>query len=151
MAKMIKYRNQGEECTAEVIANKGICWQIAGGGFVPKKLVINTWEELEVEEDAPASQPGSFAAALAEITKPAETKPASAPRKASVAHTDEDIVTLKQLCFDLNLEPRIARRRLRKAQGQIGTGSRWEWAKDSEVLVGIKAILAAKPAADGAE
>jgi hypothetical protein len=58
---------------------------------------------------------------------------------------DPNLVTLKQLCFDLDLEPRIARRRLRGSIGTIGTGSRWEWTAGSEELNKVRAILA-KPA-----
>ena len=145
MAKMIKYRNQGHEAVAEVIANKGICWQIADGSFVPKKLVTSTWEESE-EQDPPEPAHATLTDALKEITKSPEPSAASAPRAPKTVTPDTpagDVITLKQLCFQLELEPRIARRRLRKGVGLIGTGGRWEWAKDSPELVTVHKLLAA--------
>lgn len=56
--------------------------------------------------------------------------------------SDPDLVHLKQLCFDLDLEPRIARRRLRKALGNVGTGHRWAWAPDSPELAKVRTVLA---------
>ena len=41
------------------------------------------------------------------------------------------------------MEPRIARRKLRKSLGNIGTGSRWEWKKGSTELATVQKALTA--------
>ena len=65
---------------------------------------------------------------------------------------DSNLVHLKQLCFDLDLEPRIARRRLRKALGNVGTGQRWAWEPDSPELAKVRTVLAGTmPAAEDQE
>ncbi|MGE4374773.1 MAG: hypothetical protein AB7D01_03600 [Methanoculleus sp.] len=74
----------------------------------------------------------------------AANKPATAKRDPD----GPELVHLKQLCFDLDLEPRIARRRLRKALGNIGTGQRWAWEPDSPELAKVRAVLAGTPATD---
>ena len=73
---------------------------------------------------------------------------AQEPKKAELPPKEDGqkMVQLKQLCPE-GLETRIARRRLRKALGNVGTGSRWEWPEGSEELAKIKAILAPQPAA----
>lgn len=53
-----------------------------------------------------------------------------------------NLVHLKQLCFDLDLEPRIARRRLRKALGNVGTGQRWAWEPNCPELAKVRTVLA---------
>lgn len=139
IGQYIKYLHQGVEKTARIAANKGVCWQTEEGTFVQKKLVIAQWDEPEDDaQDEPQPDPAAFAAALNEITKPRETSPAPRPVKAEGV----EVVTLKQLCFDLGLEPRIARRRLRKLQGLVGTGSRWEWLPDSAELATVRKALA---------
>lgn len=126
----------------QVIANKGITWQVqddAGDRFLvqKKQVVRGPWTEDE-EDESPAPAP-LLTAALAQVTAP---KPKPEPKPAA-AERDPDLVTLKELCFQLDLEPRIARRRLRKAVGTIGTGSRWEWKKDSEELATVRKVLSA--------
>lgn len=149
-AQFVEFKSANSSGIAQIVANKGICWQVqddAGELFLVQKkhVVRGPWvEEDEPETDAPAPAP-LLTAALAQVTAP--TAP-SAPATASAPATDDaDLVTLKQLCFDLNLEPRIARRRLRNSIGQVGTGSRWEWKKDSAELAKVRSILAPAPAA----
>ena len=66
----------------------------------------------------------------------------AANKPAAKADPDSNLVHLKQLCFDLDLEPRIARRRLRKALGNVGTGQRWAWEPDSPELAQVRTVLA---------
>jgi hypothetical protein len=66
----------------------------------------------------------------------------AANKPAAKADPDSNLVHLKQLCFDLDLEPRIARRRLRKALGNVGTGQRWAWEPDSPELARVRTVLA---------
>lgn len=73
---------------------------------------------------------------------PAPVKPAAKPTQAKTPSAG-DLITLKQLCAELEVEPRIARRRLRNSQGQVGTGSRWEWEANSKELDFIKCIITA--------
>lgn len=78
----------------------------------------------------------------------AQVKAANKPADKAAAASDSNLVHLKQLCFDLDLEPRIARRRLRKALGNVGTGHRWAWAPDSPELAKVRTVLAGTPATD---
>ena len=66
----------------------------------------------------------------------------AANKPAAKTDSDSNLVHLKQLCFDLDLEPRIARRRLRKALGNVGTGQRWAWEPDSLELAKVRTVLA---------
>lgn len=73
----------------------------------------------------------------------------AANKLAAKTDPDSNLVHLKQLCFDLDLEPRIARRRLRKALGNVGTGQRWAWEPDSPELAKVRTVLAGTmPSAD---
>lgn len=78
----------------------------------------------------------------------AQVKAANKPAAKADAASDSNLVHLKQLCFDLDLEPRIARRRLRKALGNVGTGQRWAWEPDSPELARVRTALAGTPATD---
>ena len=66
----------------------------------------------------------------------------AANKPAAKTDSDSNLVHLKQLCFDLDLEPRIARRRLRKALGNVGAGQRWAWEPDSPELARVRTVLA---------
>lgn len=132
----------------QVLANKGIAWQVQdedGTAFlVQKRLVVRgPWEETEDDEPAPTPNLGSLAGQLAAAA--ATPKPAPKVKKDKPAPTERDpnLVTLKELCFELGIIPRIARRRLRKAVGLVGTGGRWEWKKDSPELAKVRQALAA--------
>ena len=73
----------------------------------------------------------------------------AANKPAAKTDSDSNLVHLKQLCFDLDLEPRTARRRLRKALGNVGTGQRWAWEPDSPELARVRTVLAGTmPSAD---
>ena len=84
---------------------------------------------------------------LNQMQKDPVPTPKAKKEKPAPAERDPNLVSLKQLCFELDLEPRIARRRLRKAVGHVGTGGRWEWMKDSPEYAAVQKALAA-PAAD---
>ena len=152
-----RFKSDGQEFTGEILLDKGLGYQVLTGDddtpseervslFVHKKHVIGIWNEGEpgapeappipVEPLDPTSLAGQALLLAAQEPKKAELPPKEDGVK---------MVQLKQLCNDI--EPRIARRRLRKALGNVGTGSRWEWPEGSEELAKIKAILAPKPAA----
>ena len=135
---------------------------------VQKKLVVRQWEEsdkptcagCDATENLNAAGycPACVAAAeaalntaggpAAELNQAAHNEPAPAKakreKKAATAEPvarDPNLVTLKELCFELEIEPRIARRMLRKVKGNIGTGSRWEWQKGSDELNAVRKCL----------
>ena len=94
------------------------------------------------EQETPEEREAAHSDLAAQVE--AANKPAA---KADAA--DSNLVHLKQLCFDLDLEPRIARRRLRKALGNVGTGQRWAWEPDSPELAKVRTVLAGTlPSAD---
>lgn len=147
MTKFIEVKSANVNGIFEIVANKGIAWQVKdpedGGLFLVQKrqVVRGPWEEDETEDEAPAPAPAPLLTqALAQIQAPA--KPAAKPAKP--AESSDPVVTLKELCFDLGIVPRIARRRLRKSLGQVGTGHRWEWPLGSQDLEKVKQVLLAK-------
>lgn len=59
---------------------------------------------------------------------------------------EDNTVSLAALCAELQVVPRIARRRLRKALGNLQEG-RWEWdAEDDCLLAQIRSIIRGAPA-----
>jgi len=134
--RYIEFKSAHEHGIVKIVANRGIAWQVQddeGNLFlVQKKLVVRgPWEEETEDEPAPAPTP-SLASQLEAAAAP---KPAPAPKA-------DNPVTLKQLCFDLDIEPRIARRRLRNSSfGKVGIGSRWEWEAGSATLGQVTAII----------
>ena len=138
---------------------------------VPKKNVIETWDAPDNPEPAcaacgatgvelnangycgdcesaaedqeehadPASILGQLGAAA--HAEPPAPQAKEGKKKAEPVARDPNLVSLKELCFELEIEPRIARRMLRKAKGNIGTGSRWEWMKGSEELATVRRVL----------
>lgn len=92
------------------------------------------------EQETPEERDEAHSNLVAQVE--AANKPAA---KADAA--DSNLVHLKQICFDLDLEPRIARRRLRKALGNVGTGHRWAWEPDSPELAKVRTVLAGPPPA----
>lgn len=153
-----RFKSAGQEATGEILMDKGLGYQVLTGDddtpaeervsmFVLKKHVIGIWTEGEpgapepepipVEPLDPASLAGQAALLAAQEPEKAELPPKADGVK---------MVQLKQLCPE-GLETRIARRRLRKALGNVGTGSRWEWPEGSPEIEKIRAILAPKPAA----
>jgi hypothetical protein len=163
--KCIEFTNATGTHTATILKNKGIYFQVrdlAGEEYaVPKKQVTRQWEEEELTEEEElmeevranmAAHAPTLAQALAQVqaTDAAKSAPKAKKEPAAPKEIDPNLITLKQLCFDLNVVPRIARRKLRKALGNIGTGSRWEWQKGSEELVKVQLALTTAPAADDA-
>ena len=136
---------------------------------VPKRQVVETWDapdnpepvcgacgatgvplngqgycedcESAAEGQGEHADPASI---LGQLGAAAHAEPAPTPKPArekKSTERDPNLVSLKELCFELEIEPRIARRMLRKAKGNIGTGSRWEWAKGSEELAAVRKVL----------
>lgn len=152
--KCIEFTNASGTHTATILSNRGIYFQVrdlAGEEYaVPKKQVTRQWEEEELTEEEElmeevrtnmAAHAPTLAQALAQVqATDAAPKPKKEPK--AVVEVDPNLITLKQLCFDLDVVPRIARRKLRKALGNIGTGSRWEWQKGSEELAVVTKTLA---------
>lgn len=152
--KHIEYKDREGTHIVKILANKGITWQVQDETtgdiyLVQKKHVIRgPWEETP-DEELPPSAPGSLAAQMAAAAAEATAKPRDKKAPVEKPVADPNLVTLKQLCFDLGIEPRIARRRLRKALGNVGTGQRWEWTKDSaeynKVLLSLSATTVGEP------
>lgn len=161
--KFIEVKSANLSGVFQVIANKGICWQVrdeAGDTLtVQKKHVVRgPWDEEVLNEaeqeaaDLAANRAPTMAASLAQVEAANGHTEAKVKEKAAPAERDPNLVTLKELCHELNIVPRIARRVLRKAVGTIGTGARWEWTKDSEELAKVKvALVPPKADADAAE
>lgn len=149
--KFVEVKSANVSGVFEILANKGVCWQVQDSNgdtfMVQKKQVVRgPWEEDEEADEAPTPAP-LLSQALAQIqVAPAPAKKERTARKerAPKEESGEPVVTLKELCFDLDVIPRIARRRLRKALGNIGTGSRWEWPLGSQDLEKVKQVLLAK-------
>ena len=95
---------------------------------------------LVIDQETPEERDEAHSNLAAQVE--AANKPATADRD------DSNLIHLKQLCFNLDLEPRIARRRLRKALGNVGTGQRWAWEPDSPELAKVRTALAGTPATD---
>lgn len=100
--------------------------------------------ESSAEDTAEHADPSSILGQLNGVAH-SEPEPAASAKPAKKAkepvERDPNLVSLKELCFELELEPRIARRMLRKSKGNIGTGSRWEWQKGSEELAAVRKVL----------
>ena len=159
MKKFVEIKSANVNGVYEVVANKGVCWQVQdedGGKFLvqKKQVVRGPWEEPTEAEEAEAEKALASApptSLLGQLNGAAHSEPAKKERKAKgtserkTRERDPNVVTLKELCADLNLEPRIARRRLRGGIGHVGTGARWEWVKDSEELAKVRKVLAPEP------
>lgn len=157
MALNIEFTHQDQVLTGTILKNKGLYWQVevADGStvMVPKKREIRVWEAnpLPTVDTDPlgilsmALAAGDNAARIQEEKAAAEAaEPKKEELKAKAVEPearDPNLLTLKELCFELDIEPRIARRQLRKAQGLVGTGGRWEWSKDSEELAKVRTLL----------
>lgn len=136
--------------------------------LVQKKHVVRQWDEpdpaacsgcgtiteLNEEGFCPACQAAADTASsqapansiLGQLNTATHSEPVTPKAKKSHSNSepkprDPNLVTLKEICFELEVEPRIARRNLRKGVGNIGTGSRWEWAKGSDDLAKVRKIL----------
>lgn len=156
--KHIEFKNASGLHIAEVLSNKGIYFQVRddeGEEYaVPKKQVTRgPWEEPTAEEEAQeltANHAPTFAQALAQV-QATDPTPKAKKEKPAPAERDPNLVSLKELCFELNVIPRIARRKLRKAVGHVGTGGRWEWTKGSPEYDAVQKALAAPSAQEEAD
>lgn len=149
--------------TILMVQKKHVITELTGDSFDEEAYVAATLEDPQsvitadpFEDDEPPAA-DSLASMLTKIraegkvsgkkAKPAaQAKPAAKPTQAKTPATAPEfnnLISLKQLCAELNVEPRIARRRLRNSQGQVGTGSRWEWEADSMEIDTIRAIISA--------
>ena len=72
--------------------------------------------------------------------------PAVAEKKTRApAEANPNETTLSELCEELGIEPRLARQKLRKAEGvEKGEGGRWAWRNGSKELGNIRKILTPK-------
>lgn len=126
-----------------------VAWYNEHSGKDPIKAFRNRTQAQErctallIDQETPKERDEAHSELVAQVE--AANKPADKAADAS----DSNLVHLKQLCFDLDLEPRIARRRLRKALGNVGTGHRWAWAPDHPELAKVRTVLAGTmPSAD---
>ena len=152
-----RFKSNGEELTGQILADKGLGFSVLPDGsedpmFVHKKHITCQWEEGEPNAD-PAPEipvepidPTSLMGQLAGLESRPQKKKAELPK----AGEGEKTIQLKALCADFQIHPRIARRRLRKSMGQVGTGHRWEWPINSPELEKVKAILVAQVAEEDA-
>lgn len=125
-----------------------LAWYNEHSGRGPIKAFRNRAQAQErcvalvIDQETPEERDEAHSDLAAQVK--AANKPATDKRDPD----GPELVHLKQLCFDLDLEPRIARRRLRKALGNVGTGHRWAWEPDSPELAKVRAVLAGTPATD---
>lgn len=126
-----------------------VAWYNEHSGRDPIKAFRNRAQAQErcaallIDQETPEERDEAHA----ELSAAGQLEAANKP--AAKADSDSNLVHLKQLCFDLDLEPRIARRRLRKALGNVGTGQRWAWEPDSPELAKVRTVLAMPmPSAD---
>ena len=142
----VSFKNQSGEHTATILEDRGLFWKVRDEAD----------EEYQVKKtsctaaDLPEPVPGTLSASLAGLMN-ANPTPAPKAEKKAKAEKDPDLVTLADLCTELGIVGRIARRRLRKAKGLVGTGGRWEWKKSAPELAEIRTLLAAKEEADPAQ
>lgn len=146
--KYCRYKSNGQELTGQILADQGLGYKVLPDGgdtplFVHKKHLVYCWDEGEPGSDpAPPipiepMDPTSLAGQVANLTSSTPKKKAELPK----AEEGEKTIQLKALCIDFGIVPRIARRRLRKALGNVGTGQRWEWPLNSPELEAVKAVL----------
>lgn len=159
MKKFVEVKSANVNGIFQVLANKGVCWQVqneVGETFMvqKKQVVRGPWEEPEDGEEEAATveaSPTSLAGQLAAANGSHKETKAKGTAERKTREHDPDVVTLKELCADLDIEPRIARRKLRKAVGHVGTGARWEWTKGSDELAAVRQALAGAPEPVSAE
>lgn len=147
----IEFKNATGEHTGTILADRGIAWLVLSEGEtypVPKKQVTRQWAPTEEEQAATLEEAQELDQAEEELYGKPSTlaqqlagTPAPAPAAPKAKEKDPDLVTLADLCTEYKIVGRIARRRLRGSIGTVGTGSRWEWKKDSADLVKVRAIL----------
>lgn len=131
----VAFTNQNGDHTATIIENCGITWKVtdeAGDTYQVRKTSCREADPLPANPD-----PTSLAGQLTAAGNP----PTPKTKKEKGADKDPDLVTLAELCTELKIIGRIARRRLRKSLGKVGAGARWEWRKASEELAKVRTIL----------
>lgn len=165
MTTTVCYRTkEGAELTATLLVNKGIqliCLDADGNEIkVPKGRVIETWEEgsdpvtdgveaaepsfldgmQDPEEDAGPVEQGAEPDPEDPPAGPSELSGLIQPMTTDAPPAEEGpvLVSLADICAEVQVVPRIARRRLRKAKG-ILTEGRWEFAP--EQVAEIKALI----------
>lgn len=90
--------------------------------------VVDVTPEPEAEAEA---GPSLLSSLVGQVT--ADPTPEPEP--------EDNTVSLASLCAELQVVPRIARRRLRKALGNLVEG-RWEWdAEDENLLATVRSII----------
>ena len=126
-----------------------VAWYNEHSGKDPIKAFRNRAQAQErcaallIDQETPEERDEAHSELVAQV------EAANKPADKAAAASDSNLVHLKQLCFDLDLEPRIARRRLRKALSNVGTGQRWAWEPDSPELAKVRTVLAGTmPSAD---
>jgi hypothetical protein len=69
--------------------------------------------------------------------------PTPAPEAAVKKSKDKEVVTLKELCKEMKIDPTDARVKLRAAGKKLRhtPGKAWEWGRGSPVIKEVKAIL----------
>ena len=133
----VAFTNQTGEHTGTILENCGITWKVqdeAGDIYQVRKTSCREADPVPASTD-----PTSLAGQLSAAANP----PAPKVKKEKGADKDPDLVTLAELCAELKIVGRIARRRLRKSLGKVGAGARWEWRKASEELAKVRTILTA--------
>ena len=138
----VAFKNQSGEHTGIILEDRGLFWKVLDDADEEYQVKKTSCTEI----DPPAPVAGTLSASLAGLLKEADPAPTDKPAPKAKAEVDPDLVTLAALCIEYNIVGRIARRRLRSSFGQVGTGSRWEWKKDSADLIKVRGILAPKPA-----
>ncbi len=94
---------------------------------------------------APSHEGTDMSVATATTAKPAAKKPVvkkATEAKPAKKSADKEMVTLADLCKELKMEPRTARKKLRGAENINVEGQRWSWPVGSAELTKVKKLLA---------
>ena len=155
----VEFKNQTGQHTGIILEDRGLFWKIRDDADeeyqVKKTSITRQFDASEAydQEELPESH-RTLSASLAGLLNPTPPAPAPAAAKAEPKSKDKDkdpdLVTLADLCTECGIVGRIARRRLRKAYGVIGTGDRWEWRKTDPKLAAVRTLLTAKADAEPA-
>ncbi len=93
----------------------------------------------KVNEDPQVSQDNSV-----KTEKSAKASTEAKKEKKAIKSEDENLITLKELVSFTEMDPKEARRILRKSLKRA-EGERWAWQKDSPELMKVKELLGLKP------
>lgn len=113
---------------------------------VQAKQVVQSWYEEEVDGILHESCNTKGFPPVAADPAPADPAPEKAKKEPKAPKEPSNLVPLKAICAELKIQPRVARRKLRKAKGLVGTGGSWEF--DPADVEGIKELLSAAPAGE---